>query len=437
MKKRVAVLISAVLFCSAAASSAGAYDLYAESKYAAALEDYPGSLSALYSELKDAIVLSGEKSDEADESDTSDESDITDENDAVSEPAPDTAVIYGELLSLAQEYHLAVRGCGVELSYKLMDYDVLLKRLKIALSRYDRRLARVAELELLAKTGNASQSDLSAANDDAATVYYDIQAILFEISALKTEIESITGERLRDTFDFERVYLITDVLKLGTLSDNVTLGTICVPEGAESAALPKRDISADMNIAAEAYYGLGTALRELISAEVEVNNAEELQRLGQLTAAERNIVIEQREDKFLEAATAKATLSKALLALDISSGGGLVSGVSSGEAAVLEKTVPDNGTGLWLVKCTKSGVALSPVIYPDNIVEENDKSYSYAVFYNSKQIGSAVCGNDCALASVSYTEGVDTALVEFRKNGNVIRRYDIGIFTPYGKFLNN
>ena len=426
MKKCIVILISAILFCSVAASTAGAYSLYSDGKAAVALTDYPERLSELNLKLSEALTSSVE----------SNESDENDENAAANEASPDTAATYTELLALVQEYHLAVRVNGVDLSYKLMDYDVLLKRLKIALGRYDRRLARVSELELLAKTGAVSQADLAAANDEASTVYYDIRTILFEISTLKSEIESITGERLRDTFDFESVYFITDALKLGTLSDNVTLSTICVPNGAEGAVFPKRDNSADLNSAVGAYNNLGAAIRALASAEAEVKNAKEQRRLGQLTAAEYNAVFEQREDRYLEAAAAKAAFSKALLALDISSGGGLVSGVSSGEASVLRQTVANSGEGLWLVKCTKTGVALSPVQYPDKTLsaDTNDTDYTYTVSYNGTQIGSAVCGNDCKLAAVNYVEGVDTATVEFRRNGTLIKSFEIGVFNPYGVF---
>lgn len=416
MKKRIAIIISAALLCSVTAGYAAAYSLYSESSYAGAMADYPEQLSALNRNLSAAVSSRN------------------------GEDAPDTASVYGELLSLAQEYHLKVKENGAELSGKLMDYDVLLKRLKIAITRYDRRLARVSELELLAKTGSASPAELSAANDEVSAVYFGIREILFEISTLKSEIEGITGETLRDTFDFDNVYLVTDALSLGELSDNITLSTVCVPDGADGAALPERNYSADLNNAVEMYYDLGTALRDLVSAAADVKKAEEQQKLGQLTVSELEAVIEQREEKFLQAASAKAALSKALLTLDISSGGGLISGVSAGEASVIGRTLTGSGTGLWLVKCAKNGAALSPVIYPANTlpVDENDiNRYTYSVSYNGRRIGSAACGSDCALSRVSYKDGVDTATVEFYKNGTLTKSYNIGIFTPYGKFLSN
>lgn len=409
MKRHIAIFITAILLCFVAVSSAGAYSLYSEGKSAAALTDYPGQLSSLNRDLGAAVG--------------------DDTTDAVS--------AYEKLLSLAQEYHLKVREDGAALSYKLMDYDILLKRLKIAITRYDRMLTRVSELELLAKTGGVTQSELSAANEEVSSIYFNIQSILFDISALKSEIEGIIGERLRDTFDFNSIYLITDALSLGTLNDNVTLGTICVPNGAQAAILPERDYTADLNNAISAYYDLGAALRELISAAAEVKSAEEQRRLGTITAAELNTFIERREDRFLEAAAAKANLSKALLALDISSGGGLVSGTSFGEAAVLGRTVTSSGTGLWIVKRTRNGAALSPVSYPSGTApaNENDSNrYTYSVFYNGRQIGSAMCGSDCALSQISYTNGVNTASVEFYRNGTLVNRLNIDIFTPYGVF---
>lgn len=410
MKRRAVIFVSAILLCFVALSPAQAYNLYSESKSAMILTNYSDQLTLLNHDLS-AAVDGG---------------------------SADIASIYEELLSAAQEYHLKVQEDGAGLSYKLMDYDILLKRLKIAVTRYDRRLVRVAELELLAKTGGISQSELSAANEEVSSMYFDIQALLFEISALKSEIESITGERLRDSFDFDSVYLITDALLLGSLNDNVTLSSICIPDGAKGVELPERDYSSDLNSAIEAYYELGAALRELVSAEVGVKTAEDGRRLGQLTAAELNAVVERREDRFLEAAAAKAKLSKALLSLNLSSGGGLISGTSSGEATVLGRTAAENGTGLWLVKRTRSGSALAPVTYPSGTIRanENDNNrYTYSVFYNGRQIGSAICGSDCILSQINYADGVNTATVEFYRNGILTRRTNINIFTPYGIFV--
>ena len=91
----------------------------------------------------------------------------------------------------------------------------------------------------------------------------------------------------------------------------------------------------------QAYYDPSEKLRGLITAAEQEKNAGEKHLLGQLSAKELLAVTEVCEDKFLEAAEAKATLSKALLALDVSSGGGLTGsyGISGGEVTALKQTI--------------------------------------------------------------------------------------------------
>lgn len=428
--KYIAAVSAAAMLCLGAAQAVTAYTLYSEGKAAASITDYTEELTSFNRSLTDAIAQYTPNAD-------------TQADGSEQEEKPDTAAIYGELLTLSQEYHLAVRQQGVRLSSMLIDYDILLKRLRIALTRYERRTAQVNEMEILAKTGGVTQGELSAARDEAESAYYDIRSILSEISVLKTEIESITGETLKDSFDFDSVYLITDALTLSldTFSDNVTLSTIYVPEGAESAALAERDPSAELNSAVQAYYQLGSAMRELITAASQLKDAEEKQRLGQLSAEELLTFTELREDKFLLAAQAKADLSKALLALDVSSGGSLTAnyGISTEEISSLRQTISGTkGTGLWLVKLTKSGTAFCPVSYPNGTVPTSagdSNRYTYSVYYGGKLIGNAESGSSCYLKSIAYRDGVNTAQVEFYVNGALISSWDISIFTPYGDFV--
>ena len=428
--KYIAIGLSAALLCSVTLRSANAYTLYSESKSATyAAGDYTDELTSLNRSLNEAIEQYTLNSDE---------SSVPPEDDA-----PDTAGIYDELLALAQEYHLAVQQNGIELSCKLMDYDVMLKKLRTALTRYDRRSALVRELELIVRTGDASPKELSDAKDMADAVYYEIKSILFEISTMKAEIEEITGETLKDTFDFESVYLITNAAAVSsnTLSGDEALGTIYVPVGAEGAELPKQDHTAELNGAVQAYYDLGGRLRELITAAAQEKEAGEQYLLGQLSAEGLLAVTEMREDKFLAAAEAKAELSKALLALDVSSGRGVTEdyGISDGEVTALKQTIGGRrGVGLWLVKQTKSGAALCPVSYPTDTLpkNENDQNrYTYSVYYNGKLIGSADCGTSCVLKSIEYKDGENTAVVGFYRNGSLTKRMTISIFTPYGEFL--
>lgn len=451
LRYTAAGLLAALCF---AASQASAYTLYPEGKTAASLNDYTEELASLtqslslaiaqYTPNADALPDTDIDSDTAPDSDTDIDSDtVSDSDSAQQEEKPDIAAIYGDLLALSQEYHLAVKEQGAQLSSKLIDYDVLLKRLRTAMTRYGRRTAAVKELELLAMTGGIDQSVLSAAKDEVESVYYDIKSILSEISVLKTEIENVTGERLKDSFDFDSVYLITDALTLSpeALSDNVTLSTIYVPVGAEGAVYEKRDPSADLNNAVQAYYQLGSAIRELMTAVSQLKDAEEKQRLGQLSADELLLFTEAREDKFLIAAQAKADFSKALLALDISSGGGLTYGygTSAEEISSLRRTIGGTGTGLWMVKLTKDGTALCPVSYPAGTLSVSvgdSNRYTYSVYYDGKLIGNAVSGSSCTLNSIEYRDGVNTAQVEFYVNGAVVSRWNISIFTPYGDFVN-
>lgn len=426
MKLRYIAFGLAAVLCFAASQAASAYTLYSEGKTAASLTDYTDELTSLNRSLSLAIAQYTTDTDDTEQQ----------------EEKPNTAAVYSELLTLSQEYHLAVREQGAQLSSKLIDYDVLLKRLRTAVTRYGRRTAAVRELELLAKTGGVDQSVLSAAKDEMESVYYDIRSILSEISVLKTEIESVTGETLRDTFDFDSVYLITDALTLSPemFSGSVTLGTIYVPMGAEGAVYSAYDPSADLNNAVQAYYQLGSAIRELMTAASQLKNAEEKQRLGQLSAGELLAFTEAREDKFLLAAQAKADFSKALLTLNVSSGGGLTNGygASPEEINSLRQTVGGTGTGLWLVKLTESGTALYPVSYPNGTAPANNSDsnrYTYSVYYDGKLIGNASSGSPCLLSPIEYRDGVNTALVEFYVNGALASRWNISIFTPYGDFV--
>ncbi|MGN1341302.1 MAG: hypothetical protein ACI4WS_13500 [Oscillospiraceae bacterium] len=359
------------------------------------------------------------------------------------EEPPDAAALYTELIGLAQEYHSQTAKTGTELAGRLMDYDLALKKLKILISRYDNRKEYAQELEKLALTGECDAKTAQAAKDEADSRFYDVKALMFDISVMKSDIEGMTGEPLKDDFDFNSVYLITDALKLDgeALRDRSQLGTLYTPEGAEVPELEETDCSPMLNDSVQAYYSLGSALREYLSAVSAEKEGESLLKLGELTADELQKLTEDREDKFLTAVEAKGGLSKALLALDEALGKA-VSGriISPQEKNVLCGTLTDDdrGTGMWIVFRTIGGTELCPVSYPGGtypIDEDDDAYYSYTIAYDGQEIGTAVVGASCRVSDIVYRDGVNYAEVTFYRSGVRVGTYWLNIFTPYGEFV--
>ena len=454
-RKIISAAVAAVVFFSAASGSY-AYMLYSEGMSAVGISsEYTPDLILLNSELNEAVrtySLTPPETTEQPGIAVTGTNEVTGSaeagnpeeqvDSAGTEEAKDAATIYTELIKLAQEYHTETGKNGRELAGKLMDYDVLLKKLNILLGRYEYRLDNAEKLEKLALTGECDAKTAQGARDEADSLYYEIKALLFDISVLKADIEAVTGEPLKDDFDFNSVYLITDALKLDPESfvDRSQLGTLYVPVGAALEEYEAADCTSPLNTAVQAYYSLGTAMREYISAAAAEKEGRNSVLLGELTRDELRILTEAVEDCFLVAAQAKAEFSKALLALDEASGRAVSGTVISGqEAGILSETVSENarGVGMWLVLRTSGGTEFLPISYPTGTypIDEDDKArYSYKITYDDSEIGSAVCGNSCAVSEIPYRDGLNKAQVEFFRNGVSVGIYRVNIFTPYGEF---
>lgn len=442
-KKAIAVCAAAFVFIFAAESSS-AFTLYSEGKSAAFIaENYTEDLRQLNTGLYEAVKVYSTAPEEAPEATASEDS--SDAESSAPQPEaekPDTAGLYTGLLDLTQEYHLKTSEAGKELAGKLMDYDICLKKLKILISRYDARKENAERLSRLALTGECDSKEASDAKDEADSFYFDIKALLFDISVLKADIEGITGETLSDDFNFNSVYLITDALKIDDAGLNglTQFGSLYVPEGVELPEYTAVDCTSQISDAVQLYYALGAALREYISAAAAEKEGKSDLMLGQTTAEELRTLTETREDCFLAAAQAKADLSKALIALDDISGNALTGAIISGEEAnVLSGTLPEDvhGRGMWLAFRTSEGAVLCPVSYPAGtypIDEEDESRYTYTLKYNGEKIGSAVCGAACHISGIEYKDGLNYAEIYFYRDGVFVGKYQVNIFTPYGKF---
>lgn len=429
MRRRFTVIAAGILVCAFTSVPCGAYTLYARGRAAAALEErYSEKLSEINSRFEEVL----EQSELPESSET--------------EPSGNTALteLYAERIAITQKYRTELGKNGRELAEKLIDYDVALKKLHVQVSRYESRRKKAAALEILVRTGECDEKTFAAAKTEADGIYLGIRSLMFEISVMKSEIEKITGETLKDSFDFDSVYLIADVLagNLSDLGDRSRVGSICQPDGSESEEFEAPDSSAEFSSAVQAYYKLGEALREYLSAAEEVKAGERDRRLGRLSEQELTELTEAKEDSFLAAVQAKADLSKALFALDESAGWGLTFGygISGEEIASLRGTLTKSrqGTGLWFTVRGEQGSIFCTAALPAGTYrsdEDDTAIYKYTVRYGKKVIGTALTGAPCVLSEIPYENGENYAEVTFYRNDVKAGEYRLDIFAPYGGFI--
>lgn len=434
MRNRLAAVAAGILICAVTSVPCGAYTLYARGRAAAALDErYSEKLSEINSRFEK--VLEQPELPESSESE-----------DSEPEPSGNTALaeLYAERIALTQEYRTELGKSGRELAEKLIDYDVALKKLRVQISRYESRRKKAAALEILVRTGECDEKTFAAAKDEADGIYLGIRSLMFEISVMKSEIEKMTGETLKDSFDFDSVYLIADILagNPSDLGDRSRVGSICQPAGAESGEYEAPDSSTEFASAVQAYNRLGEALRKYLNASARVKEGERDRRLGRLSEQELTELTEAKEDTFLAAAQAKADFSKALFALDESAGWGLTFGfgVSGEEVAALRGTLTKSrrGTGLWFTVRGEQGSIFCAAALPAGAYrsDENDTAiYKYTVRYGKKVIGTALTGAPCVLSEIPYENGENYAEVTFYRNDVRAGEYRLDIFAPYGGFI--
>lgn len=409
MKKRV--IAAALLLSLAAGINAAAYSGYCDSRAAVSLRSsYVAKLKVVGTEFDKAL--------------------------AEQEAETQLSELYSERLALFNEFSAEVDALEYELAPKLIDYDMLLKRLKLLYEEYRELKAGSEKCAALFRVGGCGLSEVEACAKDTESKYFEIEALLFEISALKAEIEAATGQRLTSDFDFSRAYLITDAVSLDpkALSGAVAGVTLCIPEGAERTAFETADITEQYNNAVKCYYALGSAMREYISAAESVKEGEAQLRLGALTADGYSALLKQKTSSYMTASQARADYAKALLQLDRASGGALTAGlgVSSGRAAAYGAAVSDSrsGSGLWVMANSAEGIVLTVAELPRGVSPEEGDSLTYTVHYNGRKISGGA-----AIPPQAYAQGCDYAVVTFYINGVSAGAYRLDVFSPFGEFI--
>lgn len=423
MKKR---FIAALLLLSLFSGSASAYDSYCEnnavkrigSDYAFQLRDISERFDRVLKEFPDKSL-----------------------NDEAADSVSQLAELYSQRIALFNEFSAQIDRQETSLAAALIDYDILLKRLKLRLTEYGKYKSEIATLTSLYLRGGCELSDIESKEKDADEAYIEIKAVLAEISALSSEIEKMIGGPLPSGFDFNRAYFITDILKLDPdgLSGVAGAASLCVPEGAERAEYDATDITSQYNSAVESYYALGTVLKAYISMVEQVKKGEEDIRLGMISSEAFEVLIEARDGAQLAVAQSKASYAKALMALDAACGGALTAqlGISDEKAAAYQSAVSGmrRGEGLWLVGKTAKATVFSPVLLPQGIYFGENDTGRYTISYNGLRIGSSPIGQACTVADVEYVCGCEYAEITFYKNGAKAVSFYIDVFSPYGEFI--
>lgn len=413
------ILIGVIVTANAAAYGSYCGDVTA----AAAASEYSGQLRSLSEQFETALGAPEDTED-------TDEAVGTDEPSA-GELYSERMEIYGEFVSKHSEMEYSLAG-------KLIDYDLLLKKLSLETERYSKLKSSAEGLAQKYLIGECTKQEADEAEKQRSDKYYEIESLLFDISALKTDIESVTGETLKSDSDFSSAYLITDALKLSPeeLTAWGEAGTICTAVGAETAS-DTADITSEYTSAVKKYYALGESLRAYIDAAEAYSRAAEEFRMGGVSSSQLEALNTAFEDAKMDALTSKADYAKSLLELDKASGGALTrsSGTSEGSAYALRSSLPDElrGSGLWLTRRNGSTVNFSVQLFPFEFDAEKD-TVEFDVIYNGSRLCTA-SGQSAEFESPQPSDGVNRAEIVFRKNGAAAGSFLVDIYSPFGEFL--
>lgn len=356
--------------------------------------------------------------------------------------AEDFAKLYGDRLALMNEFDSAIYAVEKTVAEKLMDYDLLMKKLSVLLENYNDLKNAAEELSDSYRFGECELSELENAEKAVSDAYFEVEALLFDVSALKTEIEGITGQTLPSDFNFNSLYLITDGLEMdgGMLSYTEAAGSLCIPSGYEPEAVEAADYSAALNDAVKSYYDLGSALRSYIDICKQLKRTEGEYRLGKKTAEDVAALKAEKTGAFLAAYEAKIAYSKKLLALDEQCFGVLTAGYSAEAVTVFREALTEKGSGrgLWLVKNTNSAIVWLPLALPAGVyVDDEDISCTCTISYNGTRLAKAATGAGIAIAPIEYADGCNYAVVTFYQNNAAVGSYRIDVFSPLGGFISD
>lgn len=236
MKRRIsaAAAVTAALLLTA---HSAAYGLFCSDVTAPAMQESSADLAEISAKFENALNAP-ETEPGTSEAETAESSSET------------AAELYAARMELYNSFCSEHSAMEYSLAEKLINYDLLLERLKAGSELYSEYKETAAEMSGKYLVGECTKSERDEAEKLRDDKYYELQSLLFDISALKTEIEAQTGETLSSDFDFSSAYLITDALKLSAddLSDWGSPGTIYVPEGAEYSP-EQSDFTAQYNAA--------------------------------------------------------------------------------------------------------------------------------------------------------------------------------------------
>ncbi|MGN0687855.1 MAG: hypothetical protein ACI4KA_07110 [Oscillospiraceae bacterium] len=451
-----AAVMAAALIVGAAAQ---AYTNYCDGATVASVgSDYSAQLKDIGTQFDSCLAeIIANENKPAEENQASEESQAPAENesaeqDKVTEDAGATAEaeqpaadiellkeLYTQRIDIYDEYTTELTTAEYDIAIKLIDYDLLLKKLKLLYEDYKNLKQQEAESAALFRLGECSLSDVEANSKARESKYYDIQALLYEILALKTEIEAVTGTNLTSDLDYEQAYLITDVVKLDPETLMFICGgtSLCIPEGIEQKEFEAPDITAQYNTALQCYYALGTAMREYVTAANNVKKCEAELKLGAADAEQLKSCNDEKAVAYMNACTAKAELAKALIDLDRTGLGVLTNTMGiSGERAMAYKSAvspAQSGSGLWLMGRTANGVVFMPTLLPYGVDPDEEDTVTFTVKYNGKKIGSG--SGFCLIPPQEYTDECRYADVTYYINGAKVGTYKVDVFSPYGEFI--
>ncbi len=354
-------------------------------------------------------------------------------------PQEQLAALYMERLALFDEFSAEIDALEYELAPMLIDYDMLLKKLKLLYDEYKGCKAYSEECASSFRLGICTLSEVEAAKKDTESKYYEIEAILHEVSALKTDIEAVTGTTLTSDFDFSSAYIITDAIKLvpAELTGIYGGASICMPDGSELSEIEIADISGQYNAAVKCYYALGSAMRDYISAADALKKGEADFRLGLVTEDTINALTAEKTAVYMAASQAKADYAKALLELDMASSGALTKGLflSAGRASAYKSAVSNaqSGSGLWVMSRTATGNVYTVAALPKGMYVEEDDIVSWSMTYDGKAISKSGTGGACKVRK--YIDGCDHAEITFYINNVRAGTYKVDVFAPFGEFI--
>lgn len=207
MKRRIsaAAAVTAALLLTA---HSAAYGLFCSDVTAPAMQESSADLAEISAKFENALNAP-ETEPGTSEAETAE---------SRSETAAELYAARMELYNIFCSEHSAME---YSLAEKLINYDLLLERLKAGSELYSELKETAAEMSGKYLVGECTKAERDEAEKLRDDKYYELQSLLFDISALKSEIEAQTGETLSSDFDFSSAYLITDALKLSAdeLSD--------------------------------------------------------------------------------------------------------------------------------------------------------------------------------------------------------------------------